>query len=229
MARILIIEDDPTILKLLRSDLELEGYKVATAANGIAGLERAKAWKPDLIILDLMLPGMTGYEICRTLRKEGAEVLILMLTARGQEAEKVVGLEQGADDYVTKPYGAMELIARVKALLRRSQRHALHADDMRFDDVRVNFKRHEASKGGRPLTLTFKEFGILELLLRHPGEVITRERFLEEVWGYEELPTTRTVDNRVAGLRQKLSPGKPEAYIRTVHSVGYQFVAEIVT
>jgi DNA-binding response OmpR family regulator len=223
MIRILVVEDDPKIAKLLAGDLELEGYRVTVARDGLEGLEQAKRVKPDLIILDVMMPKMTGYDVCRALRKEGVETPILMLTAKGQESEKVVGLELGADDYVTKPFGGMELLARVKALLRRHKRELEKLETIEFGDIKVDFKRFEATKGKKAIPLTPKEFQILELLVRHRGEVITRERFLQEVWGYDtDLPTTRTVDNQVLSLRQKL--GDKASCIVTIHGMGYKFV-----
>ncbi len=224
MVRILVVEDDSTLSKLLVSDLELEGYAVTTAKDGLEGLERAKALKPDLILLDLKLPKMTGYDVCRSLRKEGSDIPIIMLTAKGQEAEKVVGLDVGADDYMTKPYGSMELLARVRALLRRQKRHLEQVEVTQFGDIMLDFNRMEATKSGKPLQLTTKEFRMLELLVRHRGDVISRDRFLEEVWGYEEKPSTRTVDNRMMQLRHKLSPEDPEAYIISVHGSGYKFI-----
>jgi DNA-binding response OmpR family regulator len=223
MVRILVIEDDPNILKLLPSDLELEGYTVITAKDGMEGLDRARTVKPDLIILDIMLPKMNGYDICRTLRKDGSDTPIIMLTAKGQEADKVIGLDMGADDYVTKPFGGMELLARVKALLRRHKRQLDKMEKIKFDDVAINFKSMEALKKGKPIALTAKEFQILELLVRHRGEVVSRRQFLEEIWGYEDMPSTRTVDNQVLTLRQKLSPKDTEAYITTIHGIGYKF------
>jgi DNA-binding response OmpR family regulator len=225
MTRILVIEDDATIAKLLASDLELEGYNVSVARDGLQGLELTKTFKPELLILDVMLPKMNGYDVCRTLRKEGSNVAILMLTAKAQETEKVFGLEHGADDYVAKPYGSMELMARVKALLRRHKRAADKIEKINFDDIKVDFKRMEALKKGKALPLTGKEFQILELLVRQRGEVVTRQQFLEEIWGFEEMPSTRTVDNRLVTLRQKLNADDPEAYIATVHGIGYKFVA----
>jgi len=222
MIRVLVVEDDPTICKLLASDLELEGYLVTTAKDGVDGLMQAKTLKPDLILLDISLPKMTGYDVCRTLRRDGSDVLIVMLTARGQEAEKVVGLDLGADDYIAKPYGSMELLARVRALLRRHKRQLDKVEQSSFGDIMVDFGRMEATKGGKPLSLTKKEFQILELLLRHRGQVVSRDQFLQEIWGYEELPSTRTVDNRVMALRHKLSPENPEAYILSVHGSGYR-------
>jgi DNA-binding response OmpR family regulator len=225
MVRILVVEDDSTLSKLLASDLELEGYSVITAKDGLEGLEQAKTLNPDLILLDIRLPKMNGYDVCRALRKDGSDVPIIMLTAKGQETEKVVGLDHGADDYMTKPYGSMELIARVRALLRRHKRHLDKVEKTKFDDVTVDFPRMEATKKGKPIELTRKEFQILELLVRHRGEVVSRRQFLEEVWGYDEMPSTRTVDNRVMQLRHKLSPENPEAYIISVHGSGYKFIA----
>ncbi len=223
MARILVVEDDPKILKLLAGDLELEGYLVTTAVDGEQGLERAKSLKPDLMILDVMMPKMSGYDVCRALRKDGSDMPIIMLTAKGQETEKIVGLDLGADDYVTKPFSGMELMARVKALLRRHKRELDKVEKVEFDGLAVDFKKMEAARKGKPIALTAKEFQILELLIRHRGEVVSRRQFLEEVWGYDEMPSTRTVDNQVLTLRQKLSPKDTEAYIVTIHGVGYKF------
>jgi DNA-binding response OmpR family regulator len=224
MIRVLVIEDDPTICKLLAGDLELEGYSVTTAQDGLDGLTQARTLKPDLILLDIHLPKMTGYDVCRSLRRDGSDVLIIMLTARGQETEKVVGLDLGADDYIAKPYGSMELLARVRALLRRHKRQLDKIEQSAFGDITVDFGRMEATKGGHPITLTKKEFQMLELLLRHRGQVVSRDQFLQEIWGYEQLPSTRTVDNRVMALRHKLSPENPEAYIISVHGSGYRLV-----
>ena len=229
MTRILLVEDDAKVSKLVADDLELEGYRVRTAFDGLAGLEAARTERPDLVILDVMMPKMTGLDVCRALRKEGFDRPILMLTAKGQEAEKVVGLDLGADDYVTKPIGSLELRARIKALLRRHQRHEAPLEAVDFGDVHVDFKRMEATKKNKSLALTRKEFQILELLLRRRGEVVSREKFLEEIWGYEtdELPTTRTVDTQIMTLRQKLAgrSGDTSDYIETVHGAGYKFIA----
>ncbi|HVO33562.1 MAG TPA: response regulator transcription factor [Elusimicrobiota bacterium] len=226
MIRILVIEDDVKLSKLLVGDLQLEGYTVAAALDGADGYEQAKRVKPDLIILDLMMPKMSGYDVCRALRKDGSDVPIIMLTARGQEVEKVVGLEVGADDYMTKPFSGMELLARVKAHLRRHKRELDKLQIAEFDGVRIDFKRMEASRDGQAIAFTAKEYQLLELLLRHEGEVISRRQFLEEIWGYEEMPTTRTVDTQILSLRQKLAGKNPQAkeYIHTVHGAGYKFV-----
>jgi len=228
MSLILIIEDDPAILRGLADNLKFESYEVLTAGNGEAGLAAARQSKPDLVILDLMLPKLSGYEVCRILRAEHNQTPILMLTARGEEADRVLGLDLGADDYVTKPFAIRELLARVRALLRRAQpaRPSL-PDEVRFGDVVVDFRSYEATKGGKPLEMTRKEFGVLRLLAARAGEVVTRDELLNEVWGYENYPTTRTVDNHVAGLRAKIErdPAEPD-YLRTVHGVGYKFVTK---
>jgi DNA-binding response OmpR family regulator len=229
VTRILLVEDDPKVSRLVGDDLALEGYKVSTAFDGMAGLEAARRFKPDLVILDVSLPKMSGFDVCRNLRAEGFDKPILMMTARGQESEKVLGLDLGADDYLTKPVGSLELLARIKALLRRQSRGQKPVEEVEFDDVRVNFRRMEAFKKNKPLSLTRREFQILELLVRLRGDVVTRDRFLEEIWGYDggELPTTRTVDTQVLTLRQKLAgkQGDTNDYIHTLHGVGYKFVA----
>ena len=172
-----------------------------------------------------MLPKLSGYEICRKVRGEGLTTPILMLTARGEEADRVLGLDLGADDFVTKPFSVRELMARVRALLRRAHPPKALPDELRFDDVQVDFRRYEARKGEKPLEMTRKEFGVLRLLAARSGEVVTREDLLNEVWGYENYPTTRTVDNHIALLRSKLEqdPSEPR-HLLTVHGVGYKFV-----
>lgn len=226
MTRILVIEDEAKMRKLLSVDLELEGFTVLQAKDGVEGLEMAKREKPDLIVLDVMMPKMNGYEVCRTLRKEACQIPIMILTAKGQESEKVVGLELGADDYVTKPFGSLELMARIKALLRRHQREIHAGEKAEFDGIHVDFRRMKATKDGKPLPLTTKEIQILELLLRNKGKVVSRQIFLEQVWGYEEMPSTRTVDNQVLTLRQKLwgRDYEERSRIITIHGVGYKFV-----
>jgi len=224
MVHILIVEDDPGISKLLAKDLERHGYKATIAKDGLEGLDQANALKPDLIILDLRLPKMDGYEVCRSLREAGSDVLIIMLTAKGQEAEKVLGLEKGADDYVTKPFSTMELLARIQSLLRRHKREQVKAERFQFDDFMVDFARMEMTKKGKPITLTTKEFQMLELFIRCRGKVVSRDQFLQEVWGFELKPTTRTVDNRLMALRRKLSPENPEKYILGIHGSGYKFI-----
>ncbi len=228
MSLILVVEDDPAILRGLADNLKFESYNVLTANSGDAGLAAAREKKPDLVILDLMLPKLSGYEICRKLRAEGNQTPILMLTARGEEADRVLGLDLGADDYVTKPFSIREVLARVRALLRRTQPDKPAApDELRFGDNVVDFRSYEARKGGVPLELTRKEFGVLRYMASRAGEVLTRDELLNEVWGYESYPTTRTVDNHIASLRAKIErdPANPE-YLRTVHGVGYKFVTK---
>jgi DNA-binding response OmpR family regulator len=230
MSTIVVIEDDPAILRGLADNLKFESYKVITAGAGDVGLAAVHEHKPDLVILDLMLPKLSGYEICRKLRAEGNTTPILMLTARGEETDRVLGLDLGADDYVTKPFSIRELLARVRALLRRSQPGRPPApDELSFGDVYVDFRSYEARKGDRPLEMTRKEYGVLRLLASRPGEVLTRDDLLNEVWGYEHYPTTRTVDNHIASLRAKIErePSEPE-YLLTVHGVGYKFVTKKV-
>ena len=225
MNRILVVEDEPAILRGLADNLKFESYEVLTASDGEAGYKLIKEKNPDLIVLDLMLPKLSGYEVCRKVRGEGITTPILMLTARGEEVDRVLGLDLGADDYVTKPFAVRELLARIRALLRRSQPPKAVVHEVRFDDVVVDFKRYEARKGGNPIEMSRKEFGILRLLGSRAGEVVTRDELLNEVWGYESFPSTRTVDNHVALLRSKLerNPAQPQ-HLKTVHGVGYKFV-----
>jgi two-component system alkaline phosphatase synthesis response regulator PhoP len=223
-ARILIIEDEPDLARGLAMNLTAEGYRVDAEARGDAGLERALRDRPDLVLLDVMLPGMSGFDVCRNLRRRGFEAPIIMLTARAEEMDRVVGLEIGADDYVTKPFGVRELLARVRVRLRRRSPDA--SDELlRFGDVEINFDRHEATRNGRRIELTSKELDVLRLLARHRGRIVTREQLLDEVWGYEHYPTTRTVDNHILRLRQKLesNPSDPR-FILSVYGEGYKFV-----
>ena len=225
MSRILVIEDDVAILRGLKDNLVRESYEVLTAEDGEEGYRLARERNPDLIILDLMLPTLSGYEICRQLRDEGDSVLILMLTARGEEADRVLGLDLGADDYVTKPFSIRELKARIRALLRRTDPPPAPPDTLSFGDVVVDFLQYDARKGGDPVEMTPKEFGVLRYLAARAGEVVSRYELLDKVWGYGKFPTTRTVDNHLAALRAKLenNPAKPR-YLQTVHRVGYKFV-----
>lgn len=229
MSLILIVEDDPAILRGLHDSLRIDGYDVLTANDGEAGYRLAREKKPDLLILDLMLPNMSGFEICRKLRVEGFGAPILMLTARGEEADRVHGLDLGADDYVTKPFSIRELLARVRALLRRTGKSAITEtlpDALRFDDVIVDFLRFEVTRGSVAVELTPKEFGVLRLLAARPGQVVSRDDLLNEVWGYDSYPSTRTVDTHIATLRAKLEkdPAAPRHLI-TVHGVGYKLLA----
>jgi two-component system response regulator VicR len=228
MTTVLAIEDDPAILRGLSDNLRFEGYEVVTATDGETGYQLQRERRPDLILLDLMLPRMSGLEFCRKLRGEGIQTPILMLTARSEEADRVLGLDLGADDYVAKPFSVRELMARVRALLRRSQPRAdgnTLPDELRFGAAEIDFRSYEARRNGEPVEMTRKEFAILRFLASRAGQVVTRDDLLNEVWGFESYPSSRTVDNHVAGLRAKLErdASQPE-HIRTVHGVGYKFV-----
>jgi DNA-binding response OmpR family regulator len=227
MSRIIIIEDDRAILRGLKDNLEYESYEVLTAMDGEQGYELIKEQSPDLIILDLMIPRMDGYELCRKVRSEGVATPILMLTARSQEMDRVHGLDIGADDYVTKPFSVPELIARIRAILRRVQPPTELPENLSFDDVFVNFTCFDAQKGKKTLKLSRKEFGVLRLLAARTGQAVSRNEMLDEVWGHESFPTTRTVDNHIASLRSKLEddPANPRHLI-TIHGVGYKLVLE---
>jgi len=223
MQRLLIIEDELPMRTALAVVLSAEGYRVLSAADGETGLRRAVDEKPDLILLDIMMPKVDGYAVCSELRRLGNAVPILMLTAKGQIEDRVMGLDVGADDYLVKPFSIEELLARVRALLRRLQRESNAPTKLNFGEVRVDLIRQSAARGKKPLHLTAKEFAMLRLLAESPGEPVSRERFLDIVWGYAAFPTTRTVDNHIASLRAKLeaNPDQPR-WIKTVHGVGYK-------
>ncbi len=225
MPRVLIIEDDPSMAVALRDGFEYEGYSVDVAEDGVTGLRLASEQAWDLIILDVMLPALSGLDLCKQLRARGNEVPIIMLTARGQEMDKVLGLKLGADDYVTKPFSFVELMARVEAVLRRATRRAESVRTYAFGDITLDFEKLEATKGGQPLELSHREFEILKYLIEHRGDVVTRDQLLNAVWGYEDFPFTRTVDMHIAKLRKKIedNPGAPR-YIITVHRLGYKFI-----
>lgn len=227
MSRIIVIEDDRAILRGLKDNLEFESYEVLTATDGEQGYRLIREHHPDLIVLDLMIPKMDGYELCRKVRSDGMAVPILMLTARSEKMDRVHGLDIGADDYVTKPFSVPELLARIRAILRRAQPPAALPENLRFDDVFVDFTCFDARKAGQVLKLSRKEFGVLRLLAARAGQVVTRNEMLDEVWGHESYPTTRTVDNHIASLRSKLEddPSTPRHLI-TVHGVGYRLVVE---
>ena len=228
MARILIVEDEDSIRMALEDDLSLEGYTVVGERDGPRALEKARQGRFDLIILDLMLPGLDGLEICKRLRAERDSTPILMLTAKSQEVDKVLGLELGADDYVTKPFSPRELLARVKALLRRSRSPENPTPDgVSFGDVDVDFKGYSVKKKGNPVEMTVKEFELLRLLVTHPNEVLRRDTILNEVWGDEWDVFPRTIDTHVVPPRQKLEddPGEPK-HIVNVRGVGYKFVTD---
>jgi DNA-binding response OmpR family regulator len=224
MSRILIVEDDPAMSVALRDGFEFEQHSVEMAPDGSEGLRLATRGDHDLIILDVMLPKKSGLDVCKELRKNGSHTPIIMLTARGQEIDKIVGLKLGADDYVTKPFSFMELLARVEAVLRRVQRTAT-GDEYRFGDVQLDFRTYQASKGTVPLELTPREFRILRYFIDHAHEVVSREALLNHVWGYDSSAFTRTVDTHMARLRQKIeSVASEPRHLITVHRVGYKFV-----
>lgn len=224
--KVLIVEDDQAMAVALRDGFEYEGYAVQVARDGSSGLRLATERDIDLIILDVMLPKMSGFDVCKQLRSSGNATPIIMLTARGQEIDKVVGLKIGADDYVTKPFSFMELMARVEALLRRTSRQAEQLDSFQFGEIVINFKRFEVSRRGVSVELSPREFKILKYFIEHRGEVISRDQLLDAVWGYGSFPLTRTVDMHIAKLRHKIEeiPSDPH-YIITVHRIGYKFVA----
>lgn len=232
MSRVLIIEDNADLAYGLRSNLEFEGHEVEVAEDGVAGLDRARASRPELVILDLMLPGMDGYRVLRALREERLEMPVLVLTARGEEADKVRGFRLGADDYVTKPFGLLELLARVEALLRRSGAARAPAPGregasvVRFGEVEVDSAARSVTRAGEPVALTPKEFDLLLALVRRGGAVATRLELLREVWGHRAAVVTRTVDTHIAELRRKLEadPAEPR-HILTVWKAGYRFDA----
>jgi DNA-binding response OmpR family regulator len=223
--KILIVEDEPDMVLGLRDNFEFEGYVVVTASDGAAGLEKARSEKPDLLILDIMMPKLSGLEVCKTLRGEGFEKPIIMLTARGQEIDKVVGLELGADDYVTKPFSIRELLARVRAILRRSDGSKRRLARYRFSDVELDFEVYRATRAGEPLEMSPREFELLRYLIERKGDTVSRDQLLEDVWGYESYPSTRTVDTHIAKLRAKIGDsGSEPRYILTMHGSGYKFV-----
>ena len=225
MAKILIVEDEPGMVAGLRDNFEFEGYQVLSAMDGVAGLERALSDSPDLVILDVMMPRMSGLDVCKQLKAKRPSIPIIMLTARGQEVDKVVGLELGADDYVTKPFSIRELLARVKAVLRRAGTPQHDKNRYAFGDVEVNLRSCQVSRRGKPLDFSSKEFELLKYFLSHPGEALSRDQLLEQVWGYDRFPTTRTVDAHIVRLRQKLEPKPDEPhYFLTIHGIGYKFV-----
>lgn len=219
---ILIIEDDPTMLRGLKDNFEFEGYCVATASDGEKGLEAALSVKPDLIVLDIMLPEVNGYEICRLVRAEGLDVPIIMLTAKGQEQDIILGLNLGADDYVTKPFSIKQLLARANAFLRRRRQPA--EKSCRFGDFTLDLASRRLTRDGHEIPLTPKEFGLLELFLRRQGRALTRDEIINNVWGYDVFVTSRSVDRCVNTLRMKIEPDSVgPRFIQTVRQIGYRF------
>lgn len=224
--RVLIVEDEPGLRLTLRDRLSSEGYAVDEAADGQDGVDRGLEGSHDLIVLDVMLPRVNGFDVCRTLRQRGIATPILMLTARGEVVDKVVGLKLGADDYLTKPFDTSELLARLEALLRRRPGRVQPGGDIyRFGDIIVDFRSAEVTRGGQPVELSAREFKLLRHLIEHRGETLSRDALLATVWGYDEMPLTRTVDVHVAGLRQKIEPNpRAPEFLLTIHGLGYKFV-----
>ena len=224
-SRILLVEDEPGLVLTLSDLLTAEGYEVETATDGPKGLAKAMAGQFDLIVLDVMLPGKNGFEVCRELRQQGRDVAVLMLTAKTQVADRVVGLKLGADDYLTKPFDPSELLARVEALLRRVRKEKLTpVRRFEFDSIQVDFEKAEVRKGGAPVNLTGKELHLLRYLIDHRGKVLSREELLKNVWGYQPDISTRTVDVHIAWLRQKLEDSAQfPRHILTVRGSGYRF------
>ena len=222
----MIIEDEEDLVKGLKLNLADEGYEVDWAPDGVEGLRKALQETPDLIILDIMLPEMDGLEVCRELRQKNIGIPIIMLTAKGEEIDKVVGLEIGADDYITKPFSVRELLARIKAHLRRADRKVNTLNRMySFGDVEIDFAHFKAKRKGKELDFTSIEMEILKYLIAHHGEVVTRDNLLDKIWGYDSYPTTRTIDNHILKLRKKIEedPAHPQ-YILSVYGGGYRFV-----
>jgi two-component system alkaline phosphatase synthesis response regulator PhoP len=222
--KILIVEDDPGIQLSLKDELESEGYVVSTANDGEEGLQRFQEKRPDLVILDIMLPLLNGYEVCKKLRQDGSKTPIIMLSVRDKEVDKVLGLELGADDYVTKPFSLREVVARVRALLRRTEDPSAEAECLRIGDLEVDFKRFQATKRGQPVEFTPLEFQILRLLAQKREQGIARDDFLDEIWGEENVVvTSRTVDSHIASIRKKIEddPSHPQ-FIKSIRGVGYK-------
>ncbi|MGL4654411.1 MAG: response regulator transcription factor [Sarcina sp.] len=227
--RILIVDDEMHIRELIKFNLEKNGFKTLQAADGKEAVELAKERQVDLIILDLMLPVMDGFEVCKEIRRDHVigNTPIIMLTAKGEEIDKIVGLEIGADDYMTKPFSVRELVARVKAQLRRSTGTKTESNVVNFGDVAVNLQTREVRKDGNLVDLTLKEFEILKILLKNKGSIITREVLLDRIWGYEYIGETRTVDVHIRHLRQKIeTDDKNPMFIQTIRGVGYKFISE---
>lgn len=224
--RILLVEDEQGLILTLTDRLTSEGFEVDTAADGKVGFEKASTHRYDLIILDVMLPKKNGYDVCRDLRQKGIATPILMLTAKGETIDKVLGLKLGADDYLTKPFEVIELLARIEALLRRSPSNGRSGErSFRFGEVTIDFKRAEVRREDQPVELSAMEFKLLQHLIENRGVVHSRDQLLDAVWGYDSMPSTRTVDVHIAWLRQKLeSNPKHPHFIQTVHGMGYKFV-----
>jgi len=223
--RVLLVEDEPGLVLTLTDRLKSEGYEVGSASDGPAGLERATREPWDVILLDVMLPGASGFDVCRDIRQRGVTTPIIMLTARGQVVDKVLGLKLGADDYLTKPFDMLELTARIEVQLRRASAGSSGQTTAQFGNVVVDFRKAQVTRDGQVIELSAREFLLLKYFIEHREAALTRDELLNEVWGYHSMPTTRTVDVHVAWLRQKIEPNpRTPQYILTVHGIGYKFV-----
>ncbi len=226
MARILIVDDEPNMIRGLADNLTFEGYDISSASNGVEGLEKIIGGHFDLVVLDVMMPEMSGFDVCKRVRARGIDVPIIFLTAKGEEIDKVIGFELGSDDYITKPFSVRELLARIKAILRRKGPSTQPDDAVQIGRLKVNFTAYTAhDESGTEIRMSHKEFAILQYLVAHANQIITRHDLLEKVWGYDETPTTRTVDNFMVRLRQKVEhdPDSPRI-ILTVHGTGYKLI-----
>ncbi len=227
METVLIIEDDPAITIGLKKNLKYEGYECMSAADGERGLALAVDRRPDLIVLDVMLPNLSGFEICKTLKRNEVDIPIIIISAKDQEIDKIMGLDLGADDYMTKPFSVRELVARINAVLRRKKRYERDMDSFNFGDVAVDFVARTVTKGGKALDLSPREFDLLAYFVKHPNQVLERRQILNKVWGYDYYGTARTIDNFVTKLRQKVEPdAERPLFLVTVRGVGYKFVPE---
>ena len=223
--KILIVDDEEHIVELIKFNLEANGYKTITASNGLEALELAKNEKPDLVLLDIMLPGLNGNDVCKEIRKdtEISTMPIIMITAKGEELDRILGLELGADDYVTKPFSVRELMARIKAVLRRTKVETVN-DTYSFGNVSIDFNKHEVMKNGEKVELTLKEFELLQILIKNRGRVLTRDLLLDKIWGYEFIGETRTIDVHIRYLRKKIEDDdKNPRFIETIRGIGYRF------
>jgi DNA-binding response OmpR family regulator len=226
MAQILIVEDEEQMRLGLRDNLEFEGYEVDMAADGEEGLEKILQNRYDLILLDVMMPKISGFDVCKQARSNHISTPILMLTAKGEEIDKVLGLELGADDYITKPFSLRELLARIKAVLRRSEKKVPESSQVQIGKLMINFSTYEAYNEGKAVSMSHKEFEVLKFLSEHSNQTVERDTLLHEIWGYESMTTTRTVDNFILKLRQKIEsdPANPK-HILTVHGIGYKYIS----
>ncbi|MBD3239841.1 MAG: response regulator [Chitinivibrionales bacterium] len=225
MARVLIVEDEPELAGGLRDNFEFDGDEVRVASDGVAGLAAAREWRPVIIVLDVMLPGKSGFDVCKELRGEGNVTPILMLTARGQEIDKVLGLELGADDYLTKPFSVRELLARVRAILRRTGEKGSSGGPCRMGRLILDFEHYTARDDTGEVPLTHREFELLKYLRDHKGKTVSRDALLQHVWGYESFPTTRTIDTFIARIRKRLEPDPNHPrHVLTAHGIGYKYI-----